>query len=255
LKVFPWPPGLLLAVTDTTEEALLLQRLTQERNEVALLQRHLQEANQRLNILLHRFASPSVAQQLLAQHGLPRPGGERRTVTALFVDMRGFTGTAEQMAPEAVMDLLNRHFDLFSRTVIRYEGTISHYAGDMMMVLFNAPQDQPDHALRAVQAGLEIHRSVRECSLAEGCSYGLGINTGPAMAGYLGFEERFIYTVVGDAVNVAARLSSTAMPGQILIGPQTYQMVRDHIRVNPIGPLRLKGKRTPVLAYEVVGMN
>lgn len=252
LTVLAHPPGLLLLVTDTTPEAQLAQRLTQERNEVLLLQERLRETNAQLEYLLRHFVPANVTRQLLAQRELPRPGGKRRTVSVLFADMRNFTALAETLEPEAVMEQLNQNFAIISSLVIKYGGTLNQYIGDGIMAIFNAPQDQPDHALRAVRVGLEIIQAATLYPQYQLARFGFGVNTGPAVVGYLGFEERFDYTAIGDTVNVAARLLAIAREGQILIGPQTYAAVCDHIRTRPVDLLQLKGKAHPLMVYEAV---
>jgi len=252
LTVLAHPPGLLLLVTDTTQEAQLAQRLTQERNEVLLLQGRLKEANAQLEYLLRHFVPTNVTQQLLAQRELPHPGGKRRTVSVLFADMRNFTALAETLEPEAVMERLNQNFSIISRLVIQYGGTLNQYIGDGIMAIFNAPQDQPDHALCAVRVGLEIIQAATLYPQYQLARFGFSINTGPAVVGYLGFEERFDYTAIGDTVNVAARLSALAREGQILIGPQTYEAVCQRVRTRPVDLLKLKGKVNPLMVYEVL---
>lgn len=252
LTVLPYPPGLLLVVTDTTQEAELARRLMQERNEVLLLQGRLKETNEQLEYLLRHLVPTNVTQQLLAQRELPRPGGKRRVVSVLFADMRNFTALAETLEPEAVMERLNQNFSIISRLVIQYGGTLNQYIGDGIMAIFNAPQDQPDHALCAVRVGLEIIQAATLYPQYQLARFGFSINTGPAVVGYLGFEERFDYTAIGDTVNVAARLSALAREGQILIGPQTYETVRQRVRTRPVDLLKLKGKANPLMVYEVL---
>ncbi len=269
LSVVSAPPGLLVIAADATQEAQLAQRLMQERNEVILLRDQLKTANARLDYLLRHFVPASVAQQLMHQRELPRLGGRRRIVSVLFADVRGYTSLAEAMEPESVMELLNRHFGVMGRLIAERGGTINQYAGDMIMAIFNAPDDQPDHALRAVQVALEMQAALQgsreiltdPTALKEPLAsfelplvveFGIGVNTGPAVVGYLGFEDRFDYTAIGDTTNVASCLSAVAQAGQVLLGPQTCELVRDHIRTRPVGPIQLKGKAAPLPVYEAL---
>ena len=259
LTLVPYASGLLLIVSDTTQEGELMQRLVQRRNEVMLLQERLQQVNQRLDYLIRHFVPEGVAQQLVAQPELPRPGGQRQVVSVLFADIRGYTALAEVLAPEDLMSLLNRQYAMIGGLIVEYGGMISHYAGDMIAAIFNALGDQADHAVRAVRTALDIQSALNSPDKRQSpgdpsivAQFGIGINTGPAIVGYLGFEARFDYTVIGDMVNVAARLSSVAHSGEILINAQTYEAVRGHVHVRPIGPMQLRGKNTPLMVYEAI---
>ena len=196
----------------------------------------------------------------MTQLELPQLGGEQRTVSVLFADVRGYTLLAEMMEPEEVMNVLNRRFQIAGSLIAEYGGTISQYAGDQIMSIFNAPDDQPDHALRAVSAALdtraallELDRHLVSGGQASPLLFGIGVNTGPAVVGYLGFEDRFDYTAIGDAVNVAARLSGAANANEVLMGPQTYETVRGFIQTQPVGPVQLKGRSGPIMAYQALG--
>jgi adenylate cyclase len=260
ITVIGYSSGLLVMVSDATREAELAQRLMQQRNDVLLLQDRLKTANQRLDYLLRHFVPASVARQLMAQQELPQLGGQQRTATILFADVRGYTMLAETMEPEEVMNLLNQRFQVIGSLIAEYGGTINQYAGDQLMAIYNAPEDQPDHALRAVTAALDtraallaLDQQFAESEPTRLVRFGIGINTGPVVVGYLGFEDRFDYTAIGDVTNIAARLSTTASVNQVLIGPQTYEAVRRHVQTQPVGPLQLRGKAAPLMAYEVIG--
>jgi adenylate cyclase len=249
--------GYLELLPSVIEQVLRQHYLVEEKRRA---EEALQEANARLDYLLRHFVPSSVARRLMTQQELPHLGGQRRTVSVLFADIRGFTLLAEALEPEAMMDLLNRHFTTIGSLIAEHGGTIDQYVGDRVMALFNAPDDQPDHAVRAVQAGLAVQRALRllDGHLSEGdrsiiVQFGIGINTGPAVVGYVGFEDRFNYTVIGDTINVGARLSDAAHSGEVLIGPQTLEEVHGRIRTRPVGPLRLKGKAALVMVYEAVG--
>jgi len=259
ITVVGYSAGLLMMVVDTTREGDLARRLMQQRNEVLLLQDRLKAANQRLDYLLHHFIPASVARQVTSQCDLPTPGGQCRTATLLFADVRGYTALAEALEPEAVMNLLNRHFAVVGSLIAEYGGTICQYAGDQIMTIFNAPDDQPDHALRAVTAALDIQAALASLDgrLSESgqenlVRFGIGINTGSVVAGYLGFKDRFDYTAIGDTTNVAARLSTSAQPDEVLIGPQTCEAVREHVRTELVGPVQLRGRASPIIVYRAL---
>lgn len=237
----------------------LSQELMQEVAKRKDAESALEAANARLDYLLRRFVPDSLAQQLVVGHNLPSLGGEQRTVSVLFADIRGYTLLSEVLEPEALMRVLNRHFAVIGSSIRAYGGVISQYVGDMVMALFNAPEEQPDHAVRAVRAGIdlrgalfELGRQSIESDLPITVQFGVGINTGPAVAGYLGFEDRFDYTAVGDTVNTASRLSAAAHSGEVLIGPKTFEAVRGHIHTRLLGPIKLKGKFEQIVVYEVL---
>ena len=232
----------------------LAQFIERQRAEEAL-----RAKEKRLNDLLRRFVAHNLADLLMTQSEFPQLGGQRRAVSLLFADFRGYTSMAETLEPEQTLEILNRHFAVMGRIVAEHGGTINQYAGDMLMAIFNAPDDQPDHALRAVRAALAVQTALLklcEQELAENRvslgQVGIGINTGPVVAGYLGFEERFDYTAIGDTTNIAARLSSLASSGSVLIGPQTHEAVKDKVSVREKGAVQLKGRNSPVMVYEVV---
>jgi class 3 adenylate cyclase/DNA-binding NarL/FixJ family response regulator len=239
----------------------LSQELTEEAKKRDEAKHELQMANDRLDYLLRRFVPASLAQKLIDEHNLPTLGGQRRTVTILFADVRGYTPLAEVLEPEALMALLNRHFALLGNLIKKHGGTVSRYAGDLMVAVFNAPEDQTHHALRAVRAAVEIRAALIEAGQRppEGeewpiaMQFGIGINTGTAIVGYLGFEDRFDFTVIGDAVNVASRLSTIAHSGEVLIGPNTFEEIRGQVRTRSLGPMQLKGKSQPIHVYEALG--
>jgi adenylate cyclase len=211
----------------------------------------------RLEKLLQQFIPRAVADQAIANPAGVQLGGQKREVTALFADIRGFTPLSEVWGPDSLMDILNRHFDIVGPILTGYGGTITQFSGDMIMALFNAPAYQPDHALRAVQAGLAMQVALarwqeESYGLSYAAEFGIGINTGPAVVGYLGFQERLDYTAIGEAINIAARLSGMAQGCEILLGPQTYQAVHSSICTEMVGPLRLKGKIAPITTYRAL---
>jgi len=185
--------------------------------------------------------------------------GERRDVTVLFCDMRGFTTLAERLSPEEVVLLLNQFYTLMIDTTFKHDGTLDKFLGDGVMAIFGAPIARGDHAYQAVRAALAMQAGVRELSDArvrEGkasIGIGVGISAGEVVAGTVGTEDRMEYTVVGDSVNLAARLQSDAKPGQILISQPTYERIRGRIEARSLGLVRVKGKEVLVEAYEVVG--
>ncbi len=181
-----------------------------------------------MNQLFGRYVSPQVASEILslANSDQLKLGGARREVTVMFADMRGFTALSERLGPEEIVATLNKYLSVLIERVLANEGMINKFAGDNIMAVWNAPQDQPDQALLAVKAALEGQQAMENMPQDESqpkVQFGIGINTGPAVAGNVGSEGRTEYTIIGDAVNLASRLCSNAPGGQVWIGPHTYE--------------------------------
>src|SRR6202163_1121440 len=167
---------------------------------------------------------------------------QRKTVTVLFCDLSGSTALGETVDPERFRALLARYFERMKAIVERHGGSVEKFIGDAVMAVFGVPVLHEDDALRAVRAAAEMRDALPELGL-EGR---IGVMTGEVVAGT---EERL---ATGDAVNVAARLEQAAQPGDVLIGPETWRLVRDAVTVGPMEPLDLKGKSLPVSAYRLV---
>src|SRR5215213_1970383 len=184
-----------------------------------------------------------------------RPPEERRVATVLFADLSGYTAVAERMDPETTKSLVNRALQRLGQEVVRYGGTVDKYIGDNVMAVFGAPVAHEDDPERAVRAGIAMQAAMGEINdgLAQNPTYGdasfllrVGINTGEVLAGSVGDE----YTVIGDAVNVAARLQAAARPGSVTVGESTHRLTRAAIDYTELEPLRLKGKAELVPAWE-----
>jgi predicted ATPase/class 3 adenylate cyclase len=183
-----------------------------------------------------------------------RPPEERRQVTVLFADLSGYTSVAERMDPEAVKSLVDRVLMRLGQEVERFGGTVDKYIGDNVMAIFGAPVAHEDDEERAVRAGLGMQHAMTEVNqdLPDGVEFDLrvGINTGEVLAGAVGQD----YTVVGDVVNVAARLQSAARPGSVTVGERTMRFSSRAIHYEALDPLHLKGKAEPVPAWEAVAV-
>ncbi len=175
-------------------------------------------------------------------------GGERREISLLFVDIRGFTSMSEGMDAEDVLKVLDVYLEDLSRIVFKWDGTLDKYVGDEIMAIWNAPAPQADHALNAVRCAWEMVMrmpEVNERLQARGLpevQYGIGVNSGPASVGQMGSQNRRTYTAIGDTVNTAARFCGAAGPTQILIGQSTRDLVQDYVAVDVVPGLQLKGK-------------
>lgn len=182
---------------------------------------------------LERFLSPQVA-ELITKDCLDKGDISLKTdrimATILFSDIQGFTLLSERLDPQEVMGLLNQHFSLMTEIIFAYQGTLDKYVGDGLVAIFGAPLPHADHAVRAIQAGLEMHRQHQEylntLSADKKFDIRIGINTGEVIAGYMGSPKRMEYTVLGEAVIVAQRLQSLADPGTIYLERSTYEAVK-----------------------------
>jgi adenylate cyclase len=204
-----------------------------------------------------RYVAREVVEEILKDPEHLVLSGERREATVLFCDIRGFTPLSERMSPEDVVILLNEFYTLMIETVFKHDGTLDKFLGDAVMAVFGAPISHPDHAVRAVrtaiamQAGIAALNDARMRDGKERIQVGIGVSVGEVVAGTVGSGERMEYTVIGDSVNLAARLESNAKPGQILISHRTYERVRDLVDARPLGRIRVKGKEEEVEVYEV----
>jgi adenylate cyclase len=175
-------------------------------------------------------------------------GGERKELSLLFVDIRGFTRMSEGMEPQDVLRVIDHYLEELTTMVFRWDGTLDKYVGDEIMAFWNAPHAQEGHALLAVRCAWEMIARMPEIQAklaADGLptiQYGIGVNTGPATVGIMGSKARHAYTALGDTVNTAARFCGAAGPTQILIGQATYEECRDYIAVDLVPGLQLKGK-------------
>jgi adenylate cyclase len=205
-----------------------------------------------------RYVAREVVDEILKHPEHHVLTGERREVTVLFCDIRGFTSLAERLKPEEVVLLLNEFYTLMIETTFKHDGTLDKFLGDGVMCVFGAPIAHPDHALRAVRTATAMQASVEALSrrrVAEGkepIAVGVGVSAGEVVAGTVGTEDRMEYTVVGDSVNLASRLMSNAKPGQILMSEPTFTKVRADVDARSMGSLRVKGKEEEIEVYEVL---
>ena len=223
----------------------LEQRVTDQVSEIERMSR------------LRRFLPPQVADLIVASGAEKQLESHRREITALFCDLRGFTGFSEKSAPEDVMSLLREYHAAIGEIIIKYSGTLEHYAGDGVMVFFNDPIPVENPALQAVQTALEMRMAIEALTekwrrLGHELGFGVGIAHGFATLGTIGFEGRFDYAAIGTVSNVASRLCDEAKPGQILISPRVLMAVEDAVNVEPVGDFTLKGISRPVAAYNVL---
>jgi adenylate cyclase len=215
---------------------------------------------ERIKRAFTRYVARQVADEILKDPEKLALKEERRDVTVLFCDMRGFTPLAEKLPPEEVVHLLNEFYTLAVDTTFKNDGTLDKFLGDAVMCIFGAPIVHADHPLRAVKTALAMQAGVTELTrrrLLDGkapIAVGIGVSAGEAVAGTVGTEDRMEYTVIGDTVNLAARLEANARPGQILISQRTYERIQNQVEVRPLGVLKVKGKEEQIEVYEVLGL-
>jgi len=208
---------------------------------------------------LTRFLSPKVSDLIMSGDADDPLKTRRREITVVFVDLRGFTGFTETAEPEEVMSVLREYHAELGRAIVAYDGTIEHFAGDGVMILFNDPVPIENHELQAIRMALVMRDSVaartrgwRKRGYALG--FGVGIAGGYATIGTIGFEGRLDYGAIGTVTNLAARLCGEAKDNQILISPRIFSKVEMQIQAEPIGELSLKGFQRPVFAHNVSGV-
>lgn len=205
-----------------------------------------------------RYVQPQVVRRILAalDKGELNLGGELHEVTVLFADVRGFTSLAEVMPPEELVRALNSYFSVVIKAVLKYDGMINKFGGDSIMAVWNVPTEYEDHALRATKAAIDAQRAISELQQKSVAlpqmNFGIGITTGKAVAGNMGSEDRLEYSVIGDTVNLAWRLTSLTPAGKVWINSGAFELVRDCVVVKQIEPLTVKGKSRPIVAYEVI---
>jgi len=255
------------------ENARLLKELRERTEQVEAQAQELGKLNQQLEQRvsdqvgeiermgrLRRFLPPQVADLIVASGAEKQLESHRREITALFCDLRGFTGFTESADAEDVMALLRDYHAAIGELVIKYSGTLERYAGDGVMVIFNDPVPVENPALQGVLMALEMRGSIgaltdRWRRLGHDIGFGIGIAHGFATLGTIGFEGRFDYAAIGTVSNVASRLCDEARPGQILISQRVLVAVEDAVTVESVGEFELKGIRRPLAAYNVVAVN
>jgi PAS domain S-box-containing protein len=220
--------------------------------------------------LFGRYVHPAVVRQLLADPAAVNLGGETRTISVIFADVRGYTQLAERAAPDELVRILNTYLHVLTEAIWQEEGTLTMFIGDAVMAIFNAPLPQPDHALRAVRAAWAMRRALETQPVTQltarpderpeerpgaAVQYGIGVHTGLAVVGNIGSRGRLQnYTAIGDAVNTAQRLEAGASSNQILLSAATYAAVAPHVQAHPREPLHVKGKTLPLQVFELDGL-
>jgi adenylate cyclase len=206
-----------------------------------------------------RYVSRSVVEAILRDPARLRLGGERRRMSVLFSDIRGFTSISERMDPDALVKLLNTYLSRMTDIVFAHAGVLDKYIGDAVMAFWNAPLDQADHPRRAVDTALDMQTALAEMNRAKAfgdvtIGIGVGINTGDVVVGNIGGQQRFEYTVIGDSVNLASRLEALTRTYDvgIIVTDEVRAALGDGYLLRPLDKVAVKGKKEPVLIYEVM---
>jgi adenylate cyclase len=264
------PINTLLAAASAMRSGDLHYRISERRNdEIGMLAdaynnmaTGLLEKNQ-VERVLSRFVSPTVARQMMADLHQVQLGGRDVNATVLFADIVGFTRLSESISPDEVAELLNAYFDAITLAATFYRGTIDKYMGDCAMIVFGVPEHDPEHLYHGLCCATMIQRLVQRLNIrrqARGLTtvtFRVGVNSGHMLAGNLGSRDRMQYTVVGDSVNLASRLSNMARGGQILV-PETLLRdanVASRVRGEPAGHMDVRGKSEPFTTWNVEGVH
>jgi class 3 adenylate cyclase len=221
-------------------------------DEIALLSETARELR-RLDTLFGPYLPTGVRRQLREDPGVARLGGEEREISVLFADLASFTTFSERHRPTEVIEMLNRYWAVVVPAIDGSGGVVDYFAGDGVLAIFNAADDQSDHARRAVQTGLAIIDASQPVAAGnpDWPIFRVGVNTGRAVVGNVGAEGRRSFTAIGDTTNTAARLVAAVEPGQVVVSDRTWTQLRGAATGIELGPLLVKGKREPVTARVV----
>ncbi len=245
--------------SDDPELQRLLREIAAEEagHEASLRSRlRLYQEKHLLRDTISRYVSPEMCEEILKNPGLLQLGGRRRTVTVLFADIKGFTAMSESMKPEEVVEVLNIYFTEMVDLVFEHQGALDKYVGDALMAVFGVPVPLPHAATRAVECAAAMQRRLAEMQ-AQGRTpirgVRIGINTGEAIVGNIGSDKRMDFTVIGDAVNVAARLQEWAkeLEADTLVSEATFREAEGPFRFLPEAPVALRGRQEPTMIYRL----
>lgn len=212
-----------------------------------------------------KHVHPSVVEEMLKNPDMLKLGGQKKVLTVLFSDIKGFTTISEQMEPDALIQLMNEYLTPMTDLVFKYDGLLDKYIGDAIMAVYGAPLEMEDHALKACRTGLEMVEKLKElrqmwAEMDPAIPYidcRIGLNTGVIVVGNMGSQDRFDYTAVGDDVNLASRLegASNEYDTHIIIGETTYEQVKEEMLCRELDLIEVVGKTRPVRIYELLGEN
>lgn len=249
------------------QDQINLLNVVQLQREVRIAKAALEKANEELTVrnafirkVFGRYLSDEIAETLLESPEALKLGGEKREVTVLMSDLRDFTPLSHSLSPERVVALLNTFLEAMIDVIARHGGTIDNFIGDAILVVFGVPLSKDDDAQRAVSCALDmqlamgrVNRETRRQGLPE-VSMGIGINTGEVVVGNIGSQKHMKFSVIGDAVNLAARIESFTLGGQILVSDTTRKEVADIVRIDGRLRVKVKGIDEPVSIFDIGGI-
>jgi adenylate cyclase len=207
--------------------------------------------------LFGRYVPPQVVERLLTslEKDKLELAGEQREVTVMFADIRGFTSISDNIKIEELVRALNAYLSTVIEEVLKHDGMINKFGGDSIMAVWNVPTDCNGHSLLAIKAAIDAQYNIRELQKKETTmprmDFGIGIDTGRVIAGNMGSEDRLEYTVIGETVNLASRITSATPGGKVWVGAETFESAKGFIVANQLEPMTVKGKRKPVVVYEI----
>ncbi len=207
-----------------------------------------------------RYVSKQVVDQILESPEGQKIGGQKADVTVLFSDLRGFTGLSETNDPEAMVQLLNRYLESMSEIILKFNGVIDEFIGDGILAIFGVPQSRRDDPERAVACALAMQNALARLNpdiVSQGypeLEMGIGINTGEVIVGNIGSEKRLKYGIVGSAVNIASRIESNTVGGQVMIGEATYRHVQAQVQAEAPQTVMMKGLKLPLVMYSITAV-
>jgi len=204
----------------------------------------------RIRNMFSRYISPQVMEKVLAQKGEIMLEGEKKRITVLFADIREFTSFADRHSPDETFNFLNSILNIMTESIFKFGGTLDKFIGDEVMGIYGAPVDDPKDALNTVLSAIEMVKRVEEFS--SDIKIGVGINTGEAIIGNIGTAKRMEYTAIGDTVNIAARIEELTSGGEILIGEETYNLVKEEVSCEAAGVFTIRGKQDKLTLYRVI---
>lgn len=219
----------------------------------------LRKTQHMIRVTFERYVAPSVVDQLLRDPAQVQLGGKMQDVTVLFSDLQGFTSISERTDPQRLLAILNAYHTLLVNVIRDNGGTVDKFMGDGVMALYNAPLEQPDHALAAVRTALYVREQLKTFSAQfepeHRMPINFGIHTGMAVVGNVGAPDLMNFTAVGDTVNLAARLQQMGQGGRILISGATMALLQGKVDASPMGELKVKGRVETVAAYEATALH
>ncbi len=251
--------GILLVISDITE-LTEMRDAVRAMNTIQNLNRQLEIRNQLLQETFGRYLSDDVVREILESPDGWKLGGQKRSLSVLMSDLRGFTVMSERMDPQDLITMLNHYFSVMYEAIERYRGTLIEFLGDGMMVVFGAPAPNENHASDAVSAAVEMQRSMEEVNRwnrergFETLSMGIGINTDEMILGNIGSERRTKYGVLGAAVNLAGRIEGYTTGGQIFISASTREAVREELEIRSDFRVWPKGLEKEITLFDVTGI-